>query len=251
MGDMQTISSITQKDLIEFHQRFYSAGNIIITVVANLSPDEITEKINDNFKDISQAELASPAIPEIKPLTSISQVEKEMQKEQVYIYLGGVLPGINSPDKEALIVMNSILSSRLGLNLREKQGLAYSVGSSVKLDKGFGWYIISMGTRPQNYQKALDGIQKEIQTMKKSSPEDEELEKAKNGIWGSMLMYRLSRINQAFWMGVNEFRGLGYDYDEFYIDKIRAVTKEDVTRAAQSYLDTEHYVLAVVGKRPK
>jgi zinc protease len=251
MGDMQTISSITQKDLIEFHQRFYSASNIIITVATNLSPNEIIEKINNNFKDISQAEFAPPAIPEIKPLTSLSQVEKEMQKEQVYIYLGGILPGINSPDKEALIVMNSILSSRLGLNLREKQGLAYSVGSSVKLDKGFGWYIISMGTRPQNYQKALDGIQKEIQTMKKSSPKDEELEKAKNGIWGRMLMYRLSRINQAFWMGVNEFKGLGYDYDEFYIDKIRAVTKEDVRRVAQSYLDTEHYVLAVVGKRPK
>ncbi|GAF87866.1 unnamed protein product, partial [marine sediment metagenome] len=170
-----------------------------------------------------------------------------MQKEQVYIYLGGLLPGISSPDKEALIVMNSILSSNLGLNLREKEGLAYSVGSSVKLDREFGWYIVSMGTRPDNYQKALDGILTQMGRMKTSLPTGEELEKAKNGLWGRMLMYRLSRVNQAFWMGVNQFKGYGYDYDEFYIEKIRAVTPEDVRRVAQTYLDTKNYVLAVVG----
>jgi predicted Zn-dependent peptidase len=251
MGDMRSLTSITQKDLIDFHQRFYSADNIIITVVTNLSPDEIIQKINDAFKDISRTELVPPQIPEINPLNALSKVEKQMQKEQVYIYLGGVLPGINNPDKEALIVMNSILSSNLGLNLREKEGLAYSVGSSVQLDREFGWYVISIGTRPENYQKALDGILTQMESMKTSLPTDEEVEKAKNGLWGDMLMYRLSRVNQAFWMGVNEFKGLGYDYDEHYIDKIRTVTKEDVKRAAQSYLDTENYVLAVVGEIPK
>ena len=251
MGDMMSLGSITQKDLIEFHQRFYSAGNVIITVVTNLPPEEIIQKIDRNFSDISRAEFAPPEISEIEPLRAQSQAEKQMQKEQVYIYLGGVLPGNNSPDKEALAVMNSILSSRLGLNLREKQGLAYSVGSSVKLDKKFGWYVVSMGTRPENYQTALNGIKKQIERMKNSIPTEEELEKAKNGIWGRMLMYRLSRINQAYWMGVNEFKGLGYDYDEFYMDNIRAVTQKDVERVAQSYLDTENYLLAVVGKVPK
>ncbi|MGB2697713.1 MAG: pitrilysin family protein [Candidatus Zixiibacteriota bacterium] len=249
MGDMESLNSITQKDLIEFHQRFYSAGNIIITVATNLSPEEIVEKIDRKFSDISQVEFIPPEIPKIEPLTSQVLAEKEMQKEQVYIYLGGVLPGNESPDKEALVVMNSILSSRLGLNLREKQGLAYSVGSSINLDKEFGWYIVSMGTQPENYQTALNGIKNQIQEMKNSMPTDEELEKAKNGIWGRMLMYRLSRINQAYWMGVNEFQGLGYDYDEYYIDKIKTVTREDVKRVAQSYLDTENYVLAVVGKK--
>jgi zinc protease len=249
IGDMMSLGAITQKDLIEFHQRFYSAGNIIITVVTNLTPEEITEKIDRNFSDISQVEFAPPEIPEIEPLTGQSLKEKEMEKEQVYIYLGGILPGNESPDKEAFVVMNSILSSRLGLNLREKQGLAYSVGSSVNLDKEFGWYIVSMGTRPENYKTALNGIKKQIQDIKNSMPTEAELEKAKNGIWGNMLMYRLSRINQAYWMGVNEFKGLGYDYDEHYIDKIKKVTREDVKRVAQNYLDTENYVLAVVGKK--
>ena len=250
-GDIETLGSITQEDLIQFHQRFYSAGNIVLTVVTNLTPDEIIQKIGQNFKDISRTDIPPPEIRGVTPLNALSKVEREMPKEQIYIYLGGILAGISDTDKEALVVMNSILSSRLALNLREEEGLAYSVGSSVMLDRDFGWYIASIGTRPENYQIALTGILKEIEHMKSSLPEAEELEKAKNGLWGNMLMYRLSRINQAFWMGVNEFKGLGYDYDEFYIDHVRAVTRQDVKRVAQSYLDTKNYLIAVVGKIPK
>jgi len=50
-------------------------------------------------------------------------------------------------------------------------------------------------------------------------------------------------------MGVNEFKGVGYDYDDKYLEKLRAVTKEEVKKAAEKYLDTKNYVLSVVGKR--
>jgi predicted Zn-dependent peptidase len=63
-----------------------------------------------------------------------------------------------------------------------------------------------------------------------------------------MLFYRLSRVNQAYFMSVNEFKEVGYDYDDKYIDHIRQVTAEQVKQAAEKYLDTENYVVAVVGK---
>jgi zinc protease len=171
-----------------------------------------------------------------------------MEKEQVYIYLGEPMPGINSPDVYALDLMNSILSSRLGLNLREIKGLAYSVGSSVHFDKDFGWFIAAMGTRPQNYQVAVDGILDEMRKIKEEKVTADELEKAKNGIWGSMLFYRLSRISQAYYMGVNEFKGVGYDYDDKYIENLRRVTIDQVKQVAEKYLNIDNYVLAVVGK---
>jgi len=136
----------------------------------------------------------------------------------------------------------------LGQNLREKKGLAYSVGSSVSFDRDFGWYLASIGTRPQNYDEAFSGILKEMKQIKTTLASEEELEKAQNALWGSLLFYRLSRINQAFWMGVNEFKGAGYDYDENILDLIKAVTREDVKRVAVKYLDTKNYVLAVAGK---
>ena len=94
----------------------------------------------------------------------------------------------------------------------------------------------------------MDGILEEMKKIKAEKVSEPELEKAKNGIWGGMLMYRLSRINQAYYMCVNEFKGVGYDYDDKYIDALRKVTVDQVKQAAEKYLNTDNYVLAVVGK---
>jgi len=248
LGDAQNIGSITRDDLIEFHKKFYSPNNMIITVVTNLPADQMMDKIKKAFGNMSKVDFPQPQIPSPQPLTSSTKVEKVMEKEQVYIYLGEPMPGIESPDVFALDLMSSILSSRLGLNLREIKGLAYSVGSSVNFDKDFGWFIAAMGTRPQNYQVALDGILEEMRKIKAENVSPEELEKAKNGIWGSMLMYRLSRISQAYYMGVNEFKGVGYDYDKTYVENLKKVTVNQVKQAAEKYLNTDNYVLAVAGK---
>ncbi|HVP36530.1 MAG TPA: pitrilysin family protein [Terriglobales bacterium] len=249
LGDEGTVSSITQTDLIDFHKKFYSPKNMILTVVTSLPSEKALTLIKNNFGDIPSVDFVAPTIPLPKAITSPEEVFKEMKKEQVYIYLGDLLPGINNPDAPALEVANSILSSRLGLNLREKKGLAYSVGSSVNFDRDFGWFIASIGTRPKNYKEAFDGILNEINQIRENPVSDNELETAKNSLWGNLLFYRLSRINQAYYMGVNEFLGAGYDYDEKHLEKIRAITKEQVKDVAQKYLDTKNYVLAVVGKK--
>ncbi len=248
MGTPRTVGSITRDDLVTFHQKFYSPNNMIVTVVTNFPAVQMMGKIQNAFEDIQRVNFPTPNIPAPEGLTAPVKAQEIMEKEQVYIYLGGPLPGIFSADVPALEVMNSILSSRMGLNLREKQGLAYSVGSSANFDKQFGWFVAAIGTRPQNYQVALDGILAEMKKIKGEEVTAEELEKAKNGIWGSMLFYRLSRVNQAYFMSVNEFKEVGYDYDDKYIKRIRQVTVDQVKRVAEKYLDTENYVLAVVGK---
>jgi zinc protease len=248
MGTQRTIGMITSEDLVSFHKKFYAPNNMVMAVVTNIPANEMMEKIKGAFRDMSK--VALPTLDILGPggPTGTVKAHEAMEKEQVYIYVGRPLPGIFSADVPALKVMNSILSSRLALNLREKQGLAYSVGSSIDFVKHFGWFVASIGTRPQNYQVAVDGILAEMDEMKQELVSPEELEKAKNGIWGNMLFYRLSRVNQAYFMSVNEFKEVGYDYDDKYIEHIRQVTASQVKQAAEKYLDTENYVLGVVGK---
>ena len=248
MGTPRTVGTIIQDDLVTFHKTFYSPNNMIITVVTNFPADEMMERIQNAFGDLQKVDFPAPNVPVPDSLTIPVHAKELMEKEQIYMYLGGSLPGIFSGDVPALKVMNSILSSRLGLNLREKQGLAYSVGSSVNFDKQFGWFVASIGTRPKNYEVAVKGILAEMKKIKEEEVTVEELEKAKNGIWGSMLFYRLSRVNQAYFMSVNEFKEVGYDYDDKCIQHIREVTADQVKQVAEKYLDTENYVLAVVGK---
>ena len=113
----------------------------------------------------------------------------------------------------------------------------------------FGWLVASMGTGYKNYDKARDGMLAEIEGIKDEAPSDDELNTAQNSTWGSMLLARASRINQAYYMCKNEFLGVGYDYEDDYISKIRAVTPSDVRRVAREYFDTENIVIASAGKK--
>jgi predicted Zn-dependent peptidase len=98
-----------------------------------------------------------------------------------------------------------------------------------------------------NFEKAKSGILAEIDRLKTAMPTDSEVTEAINSIWGSYLTANLSRINQAYYMGVNEYLGVGYDYDESYLDNIRKVDRGLVMRTARRYFDTTNYVIATAG----
>lgn len=247
-GSERTIGMISRDDLVDFHHKFYSPGNMIITVGTNFDADTTMAMIKSAFGDMPAVNFSPPPAAPGAAFSGMARAHNGMDKEQVYIFLGGMLPGASSPDAPAIKLTAAILSSRLGKVLREEQGLAYSVGAGAKLDKDFGWYSCTIGTGPANFEKARDGILAEINRLKEEGPTADELETAINSLWGSSLTRRLSRINQAYYMGVYEYLGLDYDYEKEYIPKLRALTAEDVTAAAAKYFDTVNYVLATVGK---
>ncbi|MEP0827364.1 MAG: insulinase family protein [bacterium] len=246
-GSPMSIGSITIDDLKAHHRRIYSPENMIITVGTNDDPQKVMSLLKISFERIPKSgftpiEATRPANP-----SGIKTAHHKMEKEQIYIYLGNLLPSAKSPDAAALDVTASVLSKRLQKVLREEQGLAYSVGAGVTLDRNFGWFICSIGTGVANFARARDGIIAEIEKLKTEMPSKEEVEEAINSIWGSNLTANLSRINQAYYMGVNEYLGLGYDHDDVYIDEIRKIDRGLVLRTARRYFDTKNYVMATAG----
>jgi len=248
LGGHRSVGMITTDDLRQFHARYYAPGNLIMTVVSNHEPKKVLKWLKKRFGKLPAQKTATGDFPKVTARTGVTDVNALMVKEQVYIYLGNLLPGINSEDAMALRLATTILSSRLRLNLREKQGLAYSVGAGIRFLKDFGWYTCSMGTGYENYEIARDGILDEIRKLSTEPLPDEELEKTKNSLWGSMLMRNLSCINQAYNMAYYEYVGAGYDYDETYREKLEMVTAEQVRQVAAKYFDTDNYVQAYVGK---
>jgi len=246
-GTFRTINAITVEDLKEHHKKFYSPQNMIITIGTNEEPEKILTLLKEHFESMPQPEVEYVLAGIPSKVEKVNRAHEKMTKEQVYIYIGNLLPSAKSEDAAAIKVANTILSNRMRYNLREKQGLAYSVGSGVNFDKDFGWLICSMGTGAANFERARKGMIAEIERLKNEPPTKDELEEAINSLWGSNLMAKLSRINQAYYMGVNEYLGLGYNYDDTYINRIREVTPEKVIEVAQEYFNTEGYVLATAG----
>jgi predicted Zn-dependent peptidase len=247
MGSHETVMQFTSDDLRQHLHTLYAPANTILTCVTNLSTGSAIALLERTFGQIPQGTPPRVTLP--NPITPQGPIVNHapMEKEQVYIYLGGPLPGASDADVPAIQVATDILSTRLADELREKQGLAYSVGASVKFDREFGWHLCVMGTGKDNYPQAKDGILAEIQRLREELPADTEVEIAQNSIWGSTLTRQLSRVNQAYYMGIYEYLGLGYDYAETIAERIRAVRPADVQRVARTYFDTENYVLATAG----
>ncbi len=243
-GTEQSIKSIARKDLIDFHQKYFSADNLILSVVSGLEPETLLDLIKKNFSDLKNSHSALKKFP-APPVTEPKTAQKKIGSPQAYLYVGTIFYSFTPDEKLKIDLSNLILANRLGLNLREKQGLAYSVSSQVQYDPNLAWFLAYMGTDPKNLTKAKEELLQEIKrlTGKISS---QELEKAKNSALGNLLMSRLSSINQAFYMGVNEFLGLGYEFDQSYPEKLKRVSLEEVQEVAHKYWDKADFCISLV-----
>ncbi|MDH4158287.1 MAG: insulinase family protein, partial [candidate division Zixibacteria bacterium] len=248
MGSPESISAITRADLKEHHRRYYSPENMIIAIATSRSIPEVMEWVDHRLGRLGQVGYETAVAEEPDRVAVTRTAHKDLEKEQINIYLGGKLPGATDGEYASIAVAARILSERLYLNLREKQGLAYTIGAGIDFDREFGWYHCSMGTGAANYQTALDGILLQIDKLKLDGPSQEEVERARNQTWGRLMSAKLSLINQAFYLCQDVFLGRGLGFDQRLLSGLEAVTVESVRRVCSLYFRTDAYVLATAGK---
>ncbi|MCD7740077.1 MAG: insulinase family protein, partial [Candidatus Gastranaerophilales bacterium] len=172
----------------------------------------------------------------------ISVIEKG-DANQAQIFKGWILPSVYSNDYAKIILLNTILgssglSSRLFLELREKQGLAYTVRSILEEYILSGDFIVYIATEPKNIKTSLNGFEKEINKIKTEIISDEELENAKNNTIGRRQFYTETNLSEAVLTGYYECVGLGFDFEEKLINLIKSVTKEEIKETAEKYFST-------------
>ncbi len=251
MGTRESVESFTRADLVSFHKKYYSPQNLILAIVSNSEPKTVMKWVKKSFGRMSPYPVKSPSIE--RPLADAgardsSFVMEWLDKEQVYIYIGSLTPGMRSADAPALILAIEILSSRLKLNLREKQGLAYSVGADISMLGDFGWYVAAIGTGYLNFDIARNGILDEMEKMHADTVTQIELDRARNSLWGSSLMRNMNSVNQAYNMAYYEFIGLPFNYDDDYFRHLETVTPSAVREVSRKYIDPDNCLIAAVGK---
>ncbi|HIC91643.1 MAG TPA: insulinase family protein, partial [Syntrophaceae bacterium] len=129
----------------------------------------------------------------------------------------------------------------------EEKGWAYSVGSSLVVNRDANWLVIGMGVKPENIDTAISIVVKEIEKIKDTvPPTKKELKKAINGLVGERLRYRQRAINQAHFLGRYEALGMGYQYDLRFSELIKDLRIEDMVRVAKKYLHPHKLVIVVV-----
>ena len=255
-GSIETLSEITREDLLRFHSKYFIPNNAMLSVVGDLTPDELNSLIKKYLDSWKIAELPERKIHPMNEEKTKKAVKIDRDVTQATIIIGHLGISRDNPDYYAVSVMNYILgsggfSSRLMQKIRDELGLAYDVRSFFTASKGKGLFQAEVQTKNESANTATEEILKQIGKIREEKVSDEELSGAKDYLTGSFPRRLDTSRKIADFLATVEFYNLGLDYTEKYASFINTVTKEDVQRVAGKYLDAENFVLIVVANQKK
>ena len=255
-GLPETLDRIVRDDIVKFHAAHYIPNNTIMAVVGDVTEKEIVSKLNRYLKDWKKREVVNPVFPPVKPLSQkiVKPIDKKIT--QANIVLGHIGIERENPDYYAAYVMNYILggggfTSRLMDNIRDNKGLAYDVHSYFAPMKHSGYFNVGVQTKNESAKVAIEEVLKEMERIRSVSVTDKELEDAKAYLTGSFPLKLDTNKKIAGMLTAIEFFNLGLDYPDRYPKMINSLTKDDILKVARRYLNTDNYIMVVVGDLEK
>ena len=249
-GTEETVSGLQQQDFKQWMSDWYGAPNVVVSVAGNTSHKDVMASVSRHFPDGRRR--AAPAMPALNGgLPAQRAICDSRPITQANLALG--LPALSrkDPDRYALMVLNSLLgrgmSSRLFKEVRERRGLAYSVGSSVSRHSDTGTLAVSAGVSPENVAEAVRVILQELEKLPQERVEQDELTKARDYTVGSFRLSLESSMSLGQRAGESLLTLGEIEPIESVVEKLQAVDAEDLMRVAQRVLRREKVALAVVG----
>ncbi|MEW6600567.1 MAG: pitrilysin family protein [Nitrospirota bacterium] len=255
-GTVETIDSITREDLVAFHSKYYVPDNAVMAVVGDITVDEVEKLIQNYLGGWHRGKSSTAPLQKMNIAKERKTILIDKDLTQANIILGHAGVSRDDPDYYAVSVMNYILggggfSSRLMQNIRDDKGLVYDIHSYFAADKYGGSFEVELQTKNESANTAIEEVLKEIMHIRNSPVAEEELADAKSFLTGSFPMRIETGARIAGFLVAVEYYGLGSDYIDNYPGYINSVTREEVQRVADKYLDPENYVLVIVADQGK
>jgi predicted Zn-dependent peptidase len=260
LGDIATTESanaINRKEMVVFHRRFFRVDNMILAVSGDFERAALLRELNAVFgKTPAQPATILPVIPQPAAVFAAETIYGKKDVNQSVIRMGHLGVTKDSPELHSLRVLDYILggsfTSRLTMEIRTNQGLAYNAGSHFDIGRRYtGSFIAETETKAESTAKAINLMKEIIAGMTKEPVTDQELKTAKEYIINSFMFGFTSPASIVTQRARLEYYGYAPDYLENYRDNISRVTREDVLAAARKHLKPEAFKLVVVGDAAK
>ena len=251
-GTPESIAAIARDDLVAYTKKALARDNLKIAVVGPVTPSELRALLDRTFGALPQ-EAEVPEIPrvEVKKDGEVTVVVRDFPQSVVMFGLQGVAR--EDPDFIPAYVMNYVLgggsfSSRLTEEVREKRGLAYSIGTYLYPMDSAAMLLGQVGTKNERVGQTLSLIRKEMARMAKEGVTADQLDDAKTYLTGSYPLRFISNRSIANQLLGIQIAGYGIDYVDNRNALIEAVTREDVARVARRLLKPDELLVTIVGK---
>ena len=250
LGTRRTIQSFDRDRIEDYHRRYYTPSNILITAAGRLDHETLVKLVGDRF-----GVLANSGIPpaDSKPQThSVVELRNKRSLHQVHMCLGTPSYPLPHEMRFPSYILNTVLgggmSSRLFQNIRERQGLAYAVFSELSMYRDTGCLAVYAGTSLESTARVVECVLKEFSDLKQNRIPDEELRRAKEHLKGSMMLgleSTSSRMGNLARQAL--YFGRFFSLDEM-AESIEQVTGEQIQKLAQDLFNPERIALTVLGK---
>jgi len=252
LGTEESLAALTRQDLLDYHQAYFRPDNLVISLSGNLKAEEAKKLVASVFQDwlVPPQSLVHP---QFVPLLSQPQTcVTHQNSQQSIIMLGYLSAGVKSPDYAPLKLINTYLgaglSSRLFVELREKQGLAYDVSAFYPTRLQSSQFVIYLGTAPEKTAIALRALEAEAQRLQEETLTDFEMMAAQNKLLGQYALGKQTNSEIAHLFGWYEALGLGIAFDTLFQEQVQQLTPAHIQQVAQSYFHTPY--LSLVGPSP-
>ena len=239
LGTPESVDGLSRADILEFQSRTYTANRIKLAVVGPFGGERVERTVAELFAGFQFAD--SNWENTFKGDGQPDRVVENLAQFQDHYMVGWRTCGIHGHDRRSLSLLNNILggpamNSRLGLNIREKHGIAYNIESYPNLYSDVGMMGIYLGCDPQQTEKAAALVAKEVAKLRDTKLGTLQMSKAKKQFLGQMAMSEDNGLNSAVGAArallhfgrVNDF--------ETVASKIQAITAEQLQDVANAYL---------------
>lgn len=246
----KSLPKISYADVKAYYDTAFYPQNIVISINGNVDKEKTIEEFTKIFsgKKGEKFDYSKHSIPQLCTGKKITTQVKDLKTD--WIIMGWQTAGVlQRKDYATLQVIDSLLgtgmSSRLFKNLRDKDGLAYQLGSQYAPNVLRGAFIVYIGTNPENLDYAQKRMKEEVFRLKKEFVGSKELQEAKDKLLGHYIIGQETNLDKAMTLGWFEASNRGYQFDEQYKNLINSVTESDIIDVANKYFN-DNYVLSIV-----
>lgn len=254
IGTEEVINKIPRDAVASYMQKHYQPSNMVVAVAGRIKHEAVVEQVKELLGGLKKGQVAKikPVGPKIaKELSNV--VAKDTA--QAHFTIGCRAYPYDHPDDPASKIITNILgrgmSSRLFVNVRERKGLAYSVYAAVQNFVDTGMFEAYAGVNLDKIPQAVEAVMEELSRIRHEMVSAEELEKAKNQARGGLQMSMEVNVNVANYFGTQLVLLDKVEDTEQTLEKIEAVTAEDVLRVAKQMLAPANLRMGIIAPDPK
>ena len=252
---IESINRTTVADVREFYERRYGGRSLIIAIVGDISTDEVRRQFCTSFGEFTgpesvEVEVADPSQRE----GAHREIVPVKEKANVDVLLGSAAPlRRDAADYYAAAIANSALgestlSSRLGLEVRDREGLTYGIASRFRAPSlAAGPWYIAVSVSPTNVERAIVSALTVLRDYVTNGIREDELADEKSAAIGSFKVSLATNagLTAALWNA--EFYQLGADYIDRYPQLVESVTRAEVNAAIRKYFRPDHLTVVIAG----